>query len=681
MAERTIILIALAAIFALGFVFFKYFFGTTKRSRNLYILAFLRFISLFILLVLLINPLIRQNQLEVEKPVLILAIDQSASIDYLGQADSLRSFLQAMKNDPELNNRFSLETFGFGKNIRRIDVDSLSFNESQTDISQALKEVENINDSRPEAIVLLTDGNQNIGQDFQYYKSGKNSVIYPVVIGDTTLYNDLFISNLNVNKYAFLDNKFPVEVILNYSGNEPVESRFEIRSGNTVLFSQLINFSSEENSEIINTTLPASSIGTNLYEAEIFAIASEKNIVNNSKSFGVEVIDERTSVLILSAIAHPDLGMFKKSIESNQQREAKIVYIKDYYSSILGDFQMVILYQPNASFKKIYEDIAKANMNTLLVTGTKTDWSFLNSVQQNFEKDFTSQSQDVFADYNSNFSQFQFENIGFSRFPPLEATFGILNVDEQSLNPLLFQQLEGVVTNLPLLTTFEEGSVKNAVLFGENIWKWRLQSHVDTGSFEAFDNFFGKLIQYLASNKKRDRLTYEVEPFYLENEPVVITAQFFDQNYQYDREGELVISIENFETGKRVESKMLPDNNRYKFEIGDLESGDYSFSIQEQKSGISRSGNFSILEYNVEQQFSSANFLKLRALARSNEKQLNYLNNFSSLKEQLLGDNALVAIQKNHEKTVPLINWKILLGLLIISLSSEWFTRKYFGLI
>lgn len=681
MSDKTIILITLAAIFALGFVFFKYFFGTKKRSHNLYLLATLRFISLFILLVLLINPLIRQNQIEVEKPVLFLAIDQSLSIDYLGQADSLKSYISAIKNDPEINDQFDLEIFGFGNDIQRVNLDSLMFNKSQTDISKALHNLEKINDSRPEAIVLMTDGNQTIGRDFQYFKSGKNSAIYPVVIGDTTLFSDLYISNLNVNKYAFLNNKFPVEVILNYSGNEPVESRFEIRSGNSVMYSRQVNFSSEANSEIINTTLPASSIGTNLYKAELLPISSEKNVINNVKNFGVEVIDERTSVLILSSVAHPDLGMWKKSIESNQQREAEIVYSKNYNSSTLADYQLIILYQPDATFKQIYEDIEKANLNTFLITGSKTDWRFLNSVQENFDKNFTSQSQEVFADYNPNFSQFQFENIGFSSFPPLEATFGILEFKNKNLNPLLFQQLEGVITEIPLLATFDEGTAKKAVLFGENIWKWRLQSYVDSGSFESFDDFTGKLIQYLAGNKKRDRLTFEVEPFYLENEPIEITAQFFDQNYQFDREGELVIELKNSQTGRTVESKMLPDNNRFQFEIDDLEAGDFQFSIQEQKSGITRSGNFSILEYNVEQQFSSANLLKLQALAKNNEKPLNYLNDISGLKEQLLDDNALVSIQKNHQKTVPLINWKILLGLLIFLLGSEWFTRKYLGLI
>ena len=45
MSLTTILFIALAAIFALGFVFFKYFYSNNKRSASLYFLSTLSFIS------------------------------------------------------------------------------------------------------------------------------------------------------------------------------------------------------------------------------------------------------------------------------------------------------------------------------------------------------------------------------------------------------------------------------------------------------------------------------------------------------------------------------------------------------------------------------------------------------------------------------------------------------------
>jgi hypothetical protein len=48
--------------------------------------------------------------------------------------------------------------------------------------------------------------------------------------------------------------------------------------------------------------------------------------------------------------------------------------------------------------------------------------------------------------------------------------------------------------------------IKEAVAhfyFGENVWKWRLQSHLDTQSFAKFDVFMDKTIQYLASSSSK----------------------------------------------------------------------------------------------------------------------------------------------------------------------------------
>ena len=681
MSLTTVLLISLAAFVALGFVVFKYFVGTKKRTGSIYFLSVLRFVSIFVLLLLLINPKIKQQQFEVVKPQLLIAIDQSVSIDYLEKGDSVRLFSDYLINHPKLQERFSVQTYGFGKELSRIDLDSLAFNKQQTNISKALNSLEKLNSSNQTAIVLLSDGNQTVGEDFQYFTSKETSEIFPVVIGDTTAQTDLSISNLNVNKYAFLNNKFPIEVIVNYSGNTPVQSKFEIKSGNSVLFSKTIDFNSEDNSEIITTTLSANKLGTFLYEAAITPLTSEKNTINNNRKFGIEVIDERTSVLILTSVSHPDLGMLKKSIESNEQRQVKIEFIENYNKTYLNDFQLVILYQPNGQFKQAFEDIKTKNLNSFIITGTQTDWNFLNSAQQNFNKNHTAQSQELFPIYNENYSQFQFENIGFSQFPPLVDAFGSLKFKNESLSPMLFQKLEGIPTKFPLLATFQNNSSKQAVLFGENIWKWRAESYRNKGSFDQFDTFIGKLVQYLSATQNRDRLTYEAEGFYLENEEINISAQYFDQNYQFNPDGQLVLRISNLSSNEGLEIQMLPGNNQFKAQIENLKPGDYSFEIKEQASGISGSGTFSILGFNVEQQFSGANLGKLQSLAKNNQKGLYFLNDPEAMVTGLIADNRFVSMQKNREKTLYLISWKILLALLVLSLGTEWFVRKYLGLI
>ncbi|MDX1753966.1 MAG: VWA domain-containing protein, partial [Salinimicrobium sediminis] len=97
--------------------------------------------------------------------------------------------------------------------------------------------------------------------------------------------------------------------------------------------------------------------------------------------------------------------------------------------------------------------------------------------------------------------------------------------------------------------------------------------------------------------------------------------------------------------------------------------------------GLSRSGTFRIMDFDVEQQFAGANFEALQEVAESKGQKVYFLKDFEAIKDQLLSDNSYATVQKSQQKDVPLIDWKYLLGIIILALSAEWFLRKYYGLI
>ena len=83
MTTNTILLIILSLIVAGSLSFFQYYYKANSKSRLNLLLAFLRFLSLFGVLVLLINPIIKTTKLKIEKPLLIIAVDNSSSIKNL----------------------------------------------------------------------------------------------------------------------------------------------------------------------------------------------------------------------------------------------------------------------------------------------------------------------------------------------------------------------------------------------------------------------------------------------------------------------------------------------------------------------------------------------------------------------------------------------------------------------
>ena len=149
----------------------------------------------------------------------------------------------------------------------------------------------------------------------------------------------------------------------------------------------------------------------------------------------------------------------------------------------------------------------------------------------------------------------------------------------------------------------------------------------------------------------------------------------------FDNRAQLEITVKNTETNEVTVFPMLLRSNFYEVDISALSEGTYNFTVSVVGEGIARSGDFTILEFNVEQQFLNPNITKLRRVAAQTGGRAFFLDNAQNLVEDLLNEEAFKAIEKSQQKIVPLIDWKYLLALIVFLLSAEWFIRKYNGLI
>ncbi|WP_188374427.1 VWA domain-containing protein [Winogradskyella haliclonae] len=676
MASNTILYLVLSGILALFIALFQYVYKSKFTQLRL-ILSILRFVAIFSMLLLVINPKFEAVTYYEEKPNLVIALDNSESIAYLKQDEIATQIYNDLSKNSSLLDRFNLEAYMFGNSTSPID--SLDFKDNQSNFSSFFKNYNELYKGQIAPILLVSDGNQTLGNDYLYSAKQNKQAIFPIILGDTTNFSDLRLQQVNVNRFAYLKNRFPVEMIINYSGEESVSSQLRISSGNTVLFSKNITLDNSKASEIINTTLNASQVGVKTYKVEILPLENEKNTVNNYKNFGVEVIDQKTNIALIADGLHPDLGALKKSIESNEQRSVSILKPKEALLK-LNDFQLVILYQPNNNFNDLLDAISRIKLNTFTITGNTTDFNVVNDSQVFFSQEITNQSEDFQPTVNTNYGTFIIDNITFNNYPPLQSEFGSVTFKAPE-ETLLFKRVNGVNIDAPLLSSFEANGQKYALLSGEGIWRWRAQCYLDTDSFSDFDNFIGKLVQYLSSNKKRNRLNLDYKSFYNQNETIVLSAQFFNKSYEFDGNANLQVTYKNNDTNETKTLPLLLKNASYRIDLSSIKPGDYSFTVKNQDEPVSSSGRFKVLEYNVEQQFLNADVTKLNSLATSTNGKSFYSNQINNLVDSLLNDTRYATIQKSKRSTIPIIDWKYLLGLIALALSLEWFIRKYNGLI
>ena len=358
MQTKTLLLIILAAIVALAVVLFQYYYKTIKRKKLYTILSFLRFIGVFGVLLLLINPKLTKEEFTIEKGNLILLIDDSSSMKDENKANSITYFLDMVKQKKELTDIFNLEQYHFGAELK--EKTSPSFNKKHTDITKAISTINDIYANGNNTIVLLTDGNQTLGEDYEFYGKNQKYPIYPIAIGDTTSYRDIRIDQINTNKYTFLKNKFPVESFISYKGLGNVSSTYTISTEGKTIFRESISLSNTGSTKVINTLIDASTVGIKTIKIALAPLENEKNTLNNQRRIAIEVIDEKTTVAIISDIEHPDIAALKRTIKRNRQTVVKLkkptVNIEE-----LEDVDVFVLYQPNRAFTEVYNYLKLKN--------------------------------------------------------------------------------------------------------------------------------------------------------------------------------------------------------------------------------------------------------------------------------------------------------------------------------
>lgn len=677
MDSRTAFLIFIAAIVSIAVVLFQYFFKNKEKSKLNILLSVLRFVTLFVALLLLINPKLVKDDFYLEKSKLLVLVDNSSSIaEYVG-VDRTKNYVRQLLGNTDLIERFDILPFAFGNALHGMD--SMTFTEENTNIERALRQAIELNRTENTVITLLSDGNQTYGNDYQYTALGSQVEVLPIVLGDTTTYEDFVVSRVNLNKYAFLGNRFPVEATISYQGDSDRSTDIQIILNGTRVHRETIDFSKTSKSKTITTLIAANSVGVKSVLVEVGSFENEKNTVNNQKERVIEVIDEKTNIILVSSMLHPDIGALKKAVEANEQRSLKLVK-PNSTTRVFDEADIVILYQPTPNFGPMVKNLATRAIPTFTITGTKTDFRFLNEINSDrFSVVDGYPEQEVFGKINNGFTPFDISQLNIDGYPPLLSNAGPVTLNGKA-DFLMNQQIKGVDMASPLVALWNENQTKHLALFGENIWQWRAQSFRDGGSFVNFDAFMGKLMVYLSQSGKRDRLELDYEKVYDGAFGARLRASYFDETFIFEANANLLLRLKS-EKGATQEIPMIVRGNYFEATLDNLPSGLYDFTVKETNSNIMKSGSFKILEFEAEKQFLSSDYERLTRLAENHDGETYLPSEIDSLLDKLNTKNNYVPVQKNRQKVVSFIDFRVLLGVMAISLALEWLIRKYNGLL
>ena len=304
----------------------------------------------------------------------------------------------------------------------------------------------------------------------------------------------------------------------------------------------------------------------------------------------------------------------------------------------------------------------------------------MNEASLGFEIESGYPQQEVFALLNNAFSRYDISKFDLTNFPPLLSDAGPI-IFQKPYEALLGTQIKGLNKQQPLLSVIEDNSKKQALLVGENLWKWRIQTFRNTGEFINFDEFMGNLIRYLTSTKNKSRLNVVYEKVYEGSSNAIITATYFDEAFLFDPNAKMKIRVTNKKTKSSQDNPMVLKNGYFEADLSNLLAGEYDFKLSVDNESKSETGSFVISEFDMENRFVSSDDSKMAKLAANSGGKHYYSSQIDAIKKELIENDNYVPTEKSSINIVPLIEFRILLALIILAFTVEWFIRKYNGLI
>jgi hypothetical protein len=657
-----------------------------KLIRNT--LSISRAILVFLIAIFLFSPLITHKQLSYEKPIVLIAQDNSESIllnknkeyyqkEYLSQR---KSFIE------KLSAKFEVKDLSLGQSLQ--ENKGIDYSEKKSNLSLLFQESINAYKNRNlAAVVLASDGLNNTGADPLSYVRQLQSPVYTVLMGDSTPQRDLRIFNLNHNEIVYWKNDFVVEVKLNAFDLKNNKAKLSIEHKGKIIWTseQQIKTGNEQiNAQAI---LTATEPGMQKYTLRAALLPAESNVKNNVRDFYIDVIENKQQIALIAAAPHPDLAAIKNSIESNENYKVDLFMADEFNLSQANKYQLFILHQLPSSLgnsNPIFELIEQQNIPSWLILGNQNYIDLFNRMPYGLKiLNSRATANEVLAVKQGDFQGFvlsaEWAEL-LKELPPLSAVYGTYK-SSNTMQTMFVQRIGNVVSDQALLSFGNDAQRKYAILTAEGVWKWRMQDHRLNGNTELFDELSSKIVQYLSSKDDKRKFRVNLPSFKFEqDENILMNAELYNDSYELVNTPEVKITIKN-EQNKSFDYLFSRTEKAYELSIGKLPSGDYTYvaecSLGNNK--YSAKGRFSVVKNNLEELNTIANFDELRVLSKLTGAKAFGANEYDLLANELLNSDKYKTISYEEKKTDEFINLKWIFFLLILLFSFEWLMRKYHG--
>lgn len=650
-------------------------------------LPVLRAVLVAVIAWFLLGPVIKTIFRTDEKPVLIIAQDNSSSV--IMSKDSVFYKGQYLKEladlASELSAKYEVQSYVFGGTVE--NGSAASFEDKQTDMSGLFDEISNRFFNRNVgAMILAGDGLFNTGSNPLYASTNLEFPVYTVAMGDTAIRRDLLVQELRANRIAFLGNDFPVEIRVAANKLKGKSTRLSISKGSEEVYSQAVEINNDDYSLTVPVMLPAKSTGLHRYRVSLKAVEGEDIHANNQKEFFIDVLDSRQKILIVASVPHPDVSAIVQAIGKNMNYEVQSALTNKLPASAAA-YSLIVFHQvptpgalPGSAFMK---EITDKKISTLWITGLKTDFNQLASMQKLVQTEMgPDKISDVKAETAANFSLFNLSNEAgrfIQEMPPLQCRFGKY-VAGPATQTFIRQKIGFVTTDQPLVVFGSSEEVKSGMICGEGVFRWMLHDQAVNGNTLLFDEIIGKTVQYLVVKADRSFFKVHQAGSFHENHSVLFDAEVYNESYEPVNDPDVSLTVYG-ENDKQFPFTFSRTQSAYRLDAGRFSPGNYRYEarVKVGEKVNQQKGEFSVAVLDAEHSGKPADHNLLYSLSKRNGGKMFNPHSLAALRDELMGRDDIKPVSHSEKKLSDLINLKWIFFLLLSLLSLEWFIRKYNG--
>ena len=672
--------LALGALYA-WILYSKQLHWSARANR---LLAVLRFATVSLLAFILLNPIVKQRFSQIEKPNLIIALDNSTSVKEFSDSAMLSARLASLnKLQSNLSEDFDVSV----RSLNRKDLEQAGqarFDQSSTDLSELLEGIRtDFEGSNVASVVLLADGIYNQGFSPAFFSAAFPVHIIPV--GDTLSRSDLSIYSLEYNQVSHKGSRFPIKAAVHYTKPKQNFATVRLLEGGKVLETRRVPLRGSQGVQELTFQLDGNEVGMKRYTVQVDAHEGEFLVENNRKDALIDIIDGKQKVMILAAAPHPDINAVCSALSNTENYEIELWLASDAEGKApkAEDADVLVFFQIpslDRSVNMLSNELLKSQLPKLFLTGEQSNYALLSRTVSFLDiRNRITQKDLVKASFNTGFKDFNytrnFQEV-LNQLPPLEVPFASVNM-KKGAKVLAYQQVGRVTTNKPLVALQDQQEPKTGVLIGEGLWRWRIHENFFHSGAKATQELFTKLIHFLSSRKDRRQFKVVARersvPF---PKSVRLRTELYNELFEPVYGQKVTLDLVN-EVDSAFRYSIVTSPQNADFVLNGLEPGIYRYSarVQWNERNFSARGQFSVERQNLEAKQMRADLSLLQKLSNnSNGRLLTETEQIEGLKPE-----RTQGIIYTKESFLPLVHLKFLFFVFVFLLSIEWFFRKYLG--